>query len=322
MTYQKYTNSLYYFLLSICILATGGGLGKSNFFNCKLPHNCGIDLANVCRNLLGNDNIYEKLTGIVCDITPINFTFRVNGSTPLLPHRGRMCEIDITSVYEIIEFRWPRHGADTTRLLNQAFNITALFSYLNYFYRYVNLHLVNLRGFEIELADDSANRSVIENSGVADILVVNSVLAFYTHDGRRVKTCADLANTSHLTSLFQIQMTREAYAEKDFQVFLINCAYPERLCPRLFINALINRLYLLGLIDSFYSRRLLSFEQVNYDENETRSLNSSIYQVFLCKVHNIRLDDKLLNPHVFSKIQVIKYLHINLLIKRLWFTYD
>lgn len=314
MSYQKYTTRLYYFLLIICILATGGGLAKSNFFNCKLPQNCQIDLANVCRNLLGNDNKYEKVTGIVCDITSsMNFTFRVDGYTPLLPHRGRMCEIDIKSVYEIIEFRWPRQGADTTRLLNQAFNITAFFSYLNYFYRYVNLHLVNLGGFEIELADDSntidsSNRSVIENSGVADILVVNSVLAFYTRDGRRVKTCADLANTTHLTSLFQIQMTLAAYTEKDFQVFLINCAYPERLCPRLFTNALINRLYLVGLIDSFYSRRLLSFDQVNYNQNETRSsLNSTIFEVFLSKVHNVKLDDKLLNPHVFSKIKVIIY---------------
>ena len=258
-------------------------------FDCNLPNGCYIQQ----RKYDINEYSYEKnlfndnFQAIIC--TPLRgfqFRFEVNDMT------NKTCIINDFYKYEVVLFKWPKNRK--LIILDKSFNVPNMLEYLTYFYWYINVHFVNLRGIDINLSDTET--SIMENNpSVKAFIFIASTMNFYTN-GKLIKSCEDiLESNSTIVSIFQINRINNFK-----NVAIDNCEFPNSICPLVFKNSNIYTLFLMGLVDSFYKNSTLTFTNNTFND-----LNSTIYYLELDKVENINLDLSLLNPSVFRNLDKI-----------------
>lgn len=259
-------------------------------FDCELPFGCEIETSNLLANLYGNEISTEKdyfeIMGCPMDVlTEFNFN---TSSSRLDPKVSRPCFINnkTSEIREIIEFFCSTYRR---KILNGGFKMNNLLQYLSYFYWAVNLNFVKFNGFELNLISDAE----IYTDKVMNILFIGSKLDFYMNQ-KSVRTCEDIkTNLTLIRSILQIS-SREIYFD--------NCELKKPLCPLVFMNSYVETLFLIGMIDTFYKRNVLSFldsgERFDY-------LNSTIRMVQLAQVENIKLDLVLFNRFVFANLELI-----------------
>ena len=260
-------------------------------FDCELPFGCEIETSNLIANLYGNEISTEKdyfeIMGCPMDVlTEFNFN---TSSSRMDPKVSKPCFINnkTSEIKEIIEFYCSTYRRI---ILNRSFKMDNLILYLSYFYWAVNLNFVKFNGFELNLISDSE----IDTDKVMNILFIGSKMDFYM-DQKLVRTCEDIKtrNLTSIRSILQIS-SREIYFD--------NCDLKRPLCPLVFMNSYTETLFLIGMIDTFYKRNVLSFS----DSGERfDDLNSTIRMVQFAQVENIKLGLELLNPFVFANLELI-----------------
>ena len=276
------TKSILYFISLKLIFA----------FECSLPNGCFIHR----RIYELNEFSYEKtiysieFKEIKCKPDK-GFQFRFI-ENDFMANDSNYCTANANLIgyqFEKLVFEWPKHG---TNILENSFNLTRMLDYLVYFKWYSDIHFNNLSGFEIDLSGNNA--SVIENSrDVKTIICVACTINFYTN-GKLIKSCDDIESNSTIMSILQIRLSK--YQEIAFDI----SDYPTNICPLVFKNSNMRKLFLMGLADTFYKKNILKFTNDVFN-----NLNSTIYTLQLEKVESITLDLTLLNPSVFKKLQEI-----------------
>lgn len=179
--------------------------------------------------------------------------------------------------------------------LKKYFNLQAAFDLLETVNpdSYV-LDLNNLYGIELDLGIKLASpRSNLVRPSYFQADILNTRLDFRVN-GKPVKSCADMreANLSSPRSLFQI-----APKDQYLDLLLYNAHFVRPLCPLVFNNARIELLIIRGMMNTFYKRNFLSFN------NDTSvDIDSRIIDVEISFCENIEIDRKLLDPVVFKNL--------------------
>ena len=175
----------------------------------------------------------------------------------------------------------------------------SIIDYLRYFYyteMYHTMRFTNVNGFGVNLYEKKDENNIGEESRpIVEIELVNTRLYFYREE-KLIRSCEDLNNTT-AKSIFQMGSPKEGLWKVLFQ----NSIFQENLCPLVFQNAFIDRIFFRGLIKSFYKTNVLSFSR----ENLTQGINSKIRAIILYSAYNIDLDLNFLNPSVFEHLTEI-----------------
>ena len=265
-------------------------------FDCTLPDGCFIHSLTYKPNEISFEkNRYDDpLEAIKC-YPDYSFKFRFveNDFMMKINKSKKLCQLSFKDkhYYQTIKFQWPRSNKKQITLDNN-FNISNLIRYLDYFNGDSAIHFINLKGIELNLSEN--NKSLIKKNKTKflTILCFACKMNFYSN-GKLIKSCGDiLESNSAVMSLFQIRVI----AGK--RISLVNNEYQIDLCPLVFKNAEIQIMVLEGLVDSFYKRNSLKFTSEVFND-----LNSTINDLHLNKVENIKLDLKILHPSVFTKLR-------------------
>lgn len=158
-------------------------------FNCRLPRGCREQDVDLMTNGLGVQNWYSFIRGIRCDVND-KFVFMIpeGKRPPVLVPNDRGCHMNANlSLNAIIEIKWP---ANSNSILNTRFNLSNFFAYFDFFDSGFNFHLINLKGFEVNLFE---NRSSLSRSSPIALSLISSSFNFH-HAERLVRSCDDLTN--------------------------------------------------------------------------------------------------------------------------------
>ena len=258
-------------------------------FDCNLPNDCLIETKKYEFNQFGYEKFECTSNCEVIKCKPLKdyelrFSeneFMYNKSSKCFINREHYKDDEYTD--EIL-FEWPKKELI---ILEKSFEYSNLIDYSTYFSS-VSITFLNLKGFDLILTD--RNNSIVEaNPNLIQISCVSCKIDFYTNRNL-IKSCEDI--NSNIMSIFQIEIKQIAIDSSEF---------PNSLCPLVFKNSNIFALFLIGLVDTFYKRNVLSFT-----DDVFQDLDSSIQYLFLEKVENINLDLKLLNPYVFKDVYNIQ----------------
>ena len=257
-------------------------------FNCELPIGCEVNDIHYQVNYLGNEKTAIEIQGILCNVRDVNYQFNYSMQSPPIER----CQIYDELVKETIEIRFHRD-----LILGKWFNIKKMLNYGSLFKANINLNYVNLKGFELDIVDNNFNQG--EKNLRTDYFYyfncIKCTIAFYSDD-RQIKTCKEITNTTRIMTLFQF-----SYPAEWIILTFYDSQFKTSLCPLLFKNSLLDRLIFVNLIDTFYKRNVLTFENGIFDD-----LKSTI-PVLEIKGENINIDFNLLNPFVF---QATKEIHL------------
>ena len=239
---------------------------------------CRITKISYLYNFLGKEIFFRKSTGLKCDIQNSDFTL---DNTSFYAIAKNIKEYETTKRIKFFEFNWSIDKKASSSLTQQ-FNLSALMEFFKYTNYSAKIIIRNLKSIELQLFTKSYN-------SISIILIFNSDLRF-TIDLKTVKTCADIKIVqSKITSLFQIPFGNEK------KIFLFGCRFPVTLCPLIFLNNNIHKLFIFNLIDTFYKTNLMKFSNETFED-----ANSSIYSLYLYNCENIDLDVSFLNSSVFK----------------------
>ena len=272
-----------------------------NLTECGLPSVCQVQRVNILIDASGREKMTSKVsTGLRCDIVE-GFFFRFHNNQCLFKAREF-----------IIELRWP--NSNTHDLIFDAkLNASNLFEVIspNLYDKEFSLNLVNIKGFGCNIND----MKILTNWSIKKILLTNCKFEFYDKNHKRMNTCGDFieSNVTSIQSIFQMYkvsykfyydpyyFSYQIYYYKDYlNVTIINADFKQPLCPLVFNNSGIHMLQIIGLVDSFYKKNVLSFSNYTF-----KGLTTIIQRLELDKVQNINLDFNLLNPDVFNYIRTI-----------------
>ena len=144
------------------------------------------------------------------------------------------------------------------------------------------------------------------------VLCTNCEFSFVGLNQTMMKTCDHFSrlNVTEIYSIFQLFSIRidpydwYDFYKKDYINFtIINGDFHQPLCPLVLSDSHIMVFQLIGLVDSFYKRNVLSFSNHSYPYMVSR-----IKGLELDKVENINLNKQLLHPNVFYNLESI-YIH-------------
>lgn len=135
---------------------------------------------------------------------------------------------------------------------------------------------------------------------LVELNCLNCKMDFYSN-GRLLETCQDIIDSDQnevlIRSVFQIQIFRFLTFQSSLAKFaLISPQFKTKLCPLVFNNTNLTSFDIIGLVDTFYKKNILAFENRKF-----YGLNSAISNLRL-KTENIKVDSNLLNPYVFEKL--------------------
>ena len=160
----------------------------------------------------------------------------------------------------------------------------------------VLIHLMNFKGFELNLFDDSTN---LTNQELKIKLSLNFNDFDFFLGEKKIVSCQDFIEATNSSnnprSILQVSSIIYIY-----KIIIYLTETKNKLCPLAWKNFSADKINIYGE-NSFYSKRVLSFS------NETfPNLNSRI--VFLTiNVPNVELDTSFLHPDVFSKLKMIVF---------------
>ena len=265
---------------------------------CELPKICQYKVMRVMDSLWNTEFISgSESNGIECDLNDVSYEFDFNqwlSNINTTLSNGKKCEFlkePSKNDEIIIEFKKQFHRK---YILDKMLNMMNFVKIINTTQKYYNLRLTNLNGFDVNLYKEADEKQLqVEAVHIWQMEFINTRLEFFVNKSL-VKSCDDL-NISSLRSIFQIRSTEYGISK----LLLSNCKYQENLCPLVFKNAYINRIFFRGLIKSFYKTNVLSFSSISEE------INSYIYVIVIYSSRNIDLDLKFLNPSVFKSLSSI-----------------
>ena len=261
-------------------------------FNCKLPVGCEINDIQFIINYGGYEKTTIEYPGILCDIRNETYQFDYPTSSPLLkPKQGCHISSNFKATHDIMEFRFP-----SNYILSKQFNFQKLSDYTWYFTSDIDTNFMNLIGFELDITNEQniSNHDYFTDESYFSFECIRCKIEFYSN-GRHIKKCQDILDlypNGNINSLFQFH----TYFP-ELRIKLFHSEYKTPLCPVLFNNSDIYSFFLIGLIDTFYKRNILSIENRTFDD-----LNSTIKLLSVRKAENINIDSNLLNPSVFRDL--------------------
>lgn len=138
-----------------------------------------------------------------------------------------------------------------------------VFGYLNCLDYMFEINFTNLKGFEVQLVNRPRPASTIFAERVQQIFILNSRIEFYLN-GSLVRSCADI-KINYVRSIFQIVVFGP-----EPTLTLDNCEFRQPLCPLIFRYSRFELLQILGLMNTFYKKNLLSFTN---DTHESLSMH-------------------------------------------------
>lgn len=278
------------FTIFLCIFTLSlSFIGNCNGFNCHLPNECRLEKVYRRKAIDFNERGALKYSTILCDVKNEMFEFKLNHANPL--KTNHLCDLNAENVTlhpQTTILRWL--FKDESAILNERFNFTNVIKYFSKFKYFMNLNIHSVNGFGFNLFHDDFKRTRISYIELIDIR-----LEFY-HNKKKINSCQEIfdLNLTAVKSIFQIPFDKKAHG----QLFILrDVEYKTEICPLVFENVDIENFMFSGLVNTFYKKNVLKFEDLNY----TASLNSRIKKLQFNNVHDIVLDLDLLNPLVFSE---------------------
>lgn len=127
---------------------------------------------------------------------------------------------------------------------------------------------------------------------------VKTRMDFYIEE-KHLKTCQDFSdsNISHPMTIFNI-----APMNGFNNAVFIRCEFKNPICPLVFKNVSIEKIFFYGMINSFYKTSYIRFTN---DTNRISDLDSYVRKIYLFSCENLHLDIDFLNPLVFEKLRYI-----------------
>lgn len=159
-------------------------------------------------------------------------------------------------------------------------------------------HFENIRGL-------NAQRPLKIPSSSSNINFYNSKLEFVNNQAQRVRTCNDFLklrreNNSDIHFIGSSQPN-----DVSLSVKFRNIEFgPRAICELAFANVYMDRLEINSLINSYYKRNLLRFEEIDRNSS-TNNLNATILTLVI-QSFDSDLDRNLLNPRVFAEIKDLR----------------
>ena len=255
-------------------------------YYCHLPEKCRIEMIPVIVTYTYNENLFNTVPTIMCDIDDDSYELKINSAKPLV--EGEKGDNFTSFYFKYVNFRWT--NTKKTRILDKRLNFANVYSYFadcikTYFVRFWGLN-----GFDINMLEgnDLKNRTL-----PIYIKLYDCRIEFY-HNAKRMNSCEDVknANLTRIGSIFQM-------GEGNICV-LDNVEYKGKICPLLFSNMFANSFLIINIADTFYKKNVIAFSNDTFDD-----LNSRIFEVSLTNVQSINLDASLLHPSVFKNVTTI-----------------
>ena len=241
-----------------------------------LPDECKLQkITTITTSSITKKVTEKKEHGIRCDLNG-KYDHNVNISGILNEHSHHICDfndqIDQMTML-IIELR-------ASILEENIANLIESFSVATSKQAYLNLVGVT-KGFDFDLIEN-------RNISFKESICFACNLDFYINQTYLIKSCDDILHTNKsFSSIFQM-------SENDLT--LVNSEFKTSLCPLAF-NDSTSDLYIIGMIDSFYKKSVLTFTSDKFVRFISKIDTFNIYEA-----HNIDLDSKLLHPLVFRNI--------------------
>ena len=268
-------------------------------FNCELPIGCEIKDIHYHVNYFSKEKTAIEIQGIQCNVLDENFQFNysMKYNSSLEP-----CQFYDDTVEQTIEIRFHRDF-----IFGKWFNISNFLNYGSLFRSNINFNFVNLKGFDLNVIDNNFNSSF--RNLTADFFYyfncINCKIEFYSND-RPIKTCQEITNSINQTSvsimsLFQFSCFLEHPEIGNLGpiLTLYDPHFKSTICPLMFNNSLFYNLNFISLVDTFYKRNILTFENQTFDD-----LNSTIKYLNI-HAENVNIDSSLLHPSVFERTEEI-----------------
>jgi hypothetical protein len=275
---------------------------------CSLPVGCDFKPINAIDNPSASE-FYSNtdITGIKYTVKDSTYQFSFlkwlvnvyNQTTNSLN-----CDMNNTTENCIIELKWPSRQSF---IMKNSFSIIDLVKFMNFINCRFNLRFTNVNGFETHLFNvdysNLAYSTILDARMIRSMEFVNTRFSFYSN-GRAVNSCRDLylLNLTDPRSIFQV---RPMFGSDEF--VLLKSRFNDVICPLLFKNVEVFKIFIIGMSNLFFKRNVLAFSNDIID-----NLNSSIQTLVLFKTENIDIDLSLLHPSVFKELATIySYGHIN-----------
>ena len=261
----------------------------NNFLNvycyyCHLPDKCRKQMISDSYSLFYNENLFQALPAIMCEIDDDSYELTINSAKPLIAECEKVDNFTGFSV-TYVDFRWT--NTKQTRILDKRWNFSNMYSYFANFINSDILRFFGLNGFDINMLEgiDLENKTL---PYYMKIKLYNCRMEFY-YNNNRINSCEDVknANLTKIESIFQIA--------KVFFYFLNNVEYKQEICPLLFSNVFLYYFWIVNIVDTFYKKNVIRFSNETFDD-----LNSKIFIVNLASVHSINLDLSIFHPSVFK----------------------
>ena len=168
------------------------------------------------------------------------------------------------------------------------------------FYKFVDIinpafsariKLVNLKGFDANMALELTNQAAIEFYDIN--------FDFYTRDNKIIRTCEEYTNSldkwQHKKFIFNANSSnRSSSLIEHFKVCLVNSQFRTAVCPLVFEDTRLGGLYINNLVNSYYKKNVIKFIKVN------RSINCTIKSYELESFYGLDLNKELINE-IFEK---------------------
>lgn len=290
---ESFLTKLLFFLFCIFSIAL---IRYCDGFNCYLPEGCRLEKVYHRQSLNFIEKGKSKFFAIVCDINSEDFELKLNHSIP----RKTDHTCDLTPEignghWQSAIFRWL--SRDESAILDERFNLTNAIAYFKHFKTHVNLNVYGVNGFGLNLFHKNLN---LKNTHIQSFELIDIRLEFY-HDKKKMNSCQEIIdlNLKEIKSIFQITIAK---GRTTHYFILRDVQYKSKICPLVLQNSDIDQLILYGLVNTFYKKSVLTFEDFNF----TTVLNSKIEHLQLMNVHDIDLDLNLLNRLVFDETDKFK----------------
>ena len=169
-----------------------------------------------------------------------------------------------------------------------------ILDYISLFQSQFFLHFYFLKGFQV--IEKPENFHIVDDFIIPNFFIIfhEINMEFYSIKNKKIRSCLDLieTNITHPISMFtNIQFLKYYYLGLNYAKF------KTPLCPLYFRESRVTYLMVNKMIDSFYKKTILKFE--NFTRIEINSMIDTLEFQFTLNIH---LDLGILNPFIFKNM--------------------
>ena len=191
------------------------------------------------------------------------------------------------------------------KLSRKSIDAKSFLQYISTIQSGYSIEFQSFKGFDLQLFHDSDINIATKFNMLFTLTFIEPSLRFYIGD-KQMKSCQDFydlaQNFSSPSSIFNIINMFYKGSIFNYKTYYLNLKNEskDKLCPLVFKNVLMERLYLFG-DNSFFSRRLIKFS------NETfADLNTTISELHI-DIANVEVNFELVHPSIFQETELIAF---------------